>query len=67
MCPFFCCKFKIEFLTHALNITRPTATKYLDTLCAEGYLQKEKIGRSNYYINKALFSILTKPLLDSNT
>ena len=58
---------KIEFLTQALNITRPTATKYLDALCAEGYLQKEKIGRSNYYINKALFGILTKPLLDSNT
>ena len=58
---------KIEFLTKALNITRLTATKYLDALCAEGYLQKEKIGRSNYYINKALFGILTKPLLDSNT
>ena len=58
---------KIEFLTQALNITRPTATKYLDALCAEGYLQKEKIGRSNYYINKALFGILTNPLLDSNT
>ena len=57
---------KIEFLTKALNITRLTATKYLDALCAEGYLQKEKIGRSNYYINKALFGILTKPLLDSN-
>jgi Fic family protein len=58
---------KIEFLTKALNITRLTATKYLDALCAEGYLQKEKTGRSNYYINKALFGILTKPLLDSNT
>jgi len=57
---------KIEFLTKALNITRLTATKYLDALCAEGYLQKEKIGRSNYYINKALFGILTKPLMDSN-
>ena len=56
---------KIEFLTKALNITRLTATKYLDALCAEGYLHKEKIGRSNYYINKALFGILTKPLSDS--
>ncbi len=56
---------KIEFLMKVLNISRPTATKYLDALCAEGYVQKEKIGRSNYYINKALFGILTKPLSDS--
>ena len=56
---------KIEILMKVLNISRPTATKYLDALCAEGYVQKEKIGRSNYYINKALFGILTKPLSDS--
>jgi len=56
---------KIDFLTKALSITRLTATKYLDALCAEGYVHKEKIGRSNYYINRALFGILTKPLSDS--
>jgi Fic family protein len=43
-----------------LNISRLTAAKYLETLVSEGYLQKEKIGKSNYYINKALFEILTK-------
>ena len=53
------------FFTYVTS--RLTATKYLDALCAEGYVQKEKAGRSNYYINKALFGILTKPLLDSNT
>jgi len=51
---------KIEFLQKALNISRLTAAKYLETLVSEGYLQKEKIGKSNYYINKALFEILTK-------
>ncbi len=52
---------KIEFLVEDLGVSRLTAAKYLDTLCEGGYLQKKKIGRSNYYINKALFSILTKP------
>nr|WP_236848179.1 hypothetical protein [Chlorobaculum limnaeum] len=41
-------------------MSRITATKYLDTLAQEGFLKKEKIGRSNYYINLALFGILLK-------
>lgn len=51
---------KIEFLEKALGITRLTAAKYLDTLSKDGLLKKEKIGRSNYYINTALFKILTE-------
>lgn len=44
-----------------LKVSRLTATKYLDAL-AEGdrFLKKAKIGRSNYYINIALFNILAK-------
>ena len=52
---------KIEFMEKALKITRLTAAKYLDTLSKDGFLKKEKIGRSNYYINKALFGILSQP------
>lgn len=52
---------KIEFIEKALSVTRLTAAKYLDTLSNDGFLQKEKIGRSNYYINKALFGILSEP------
>jgi hypothetical protein len=43
-----------------LNIGRITATKYLDALAADGLLQKERIGRSNFYINTALYNILTR-------
>jgi len=50
---------KIEFIEKALKVSRLTATKYLDTLCTDGFLKKEKIGRSNYYINIALYQLLT--------
>jgi len=55
---------KIDFLEKALKVSRLTATKYLDTLSDDGFLQKEKIGRSNYYINIALFHILTASTSD---
>lgn len=49
---------KIQFLQDDLRVTRLTATKYLDKLAASGFLVKHRIGRSNYYINTALVSIL---------
>ena len=51
---------KIEFVVRDLQVTRLTATKYLDTLAAGGFLRKKKMGRSNYYINTVLFNLLTK-------
>jgi Fic family protein len=51
---------KIDFLMRDLNIGRITATKYLDALTEDGLLQKEKLGRSNFYINSALYGILTR-------
>lgn len=50
---------KIEFIQHDLNVSRLTATRYLDVLTETGFLRKRKIGRSNYYINEPLFRILT--------
>lgn len=50
---------KIEFIQSDLNVSRLTATKYLEALAADGFLHKRKIGRSNYYINVPLYSILT--------
>lgn len=49
---------KIEFLQHALNVSRLTATKYLDVLVDDGFMTKHKVGRSNYYVNLALNQIL---------
>jgi len=51
---------KIEFVEHDLKVSRLTATKYLEALVAGGFLQKRKVGRSNYYINVPLFDILTR-------
>lgn len=50
---------KIEFVERDLRVSRVTATKYLETLTASGFLRKRKHGRSNYYINLALVPILT--------
>jgi len=52
---------KIEFLQNDLQVSRLTATKYLDALTETGFLLKQKVGRSNYYINHALTGILTTP------
>lgn len=51
---------KIEFIMRDLKVSRITATKYLEALTEDGLLKKEKISRSNYYINVALYNILTK-------
>lgn len=50
---------KIQFVEDDLRVSRLTAMKYLDVLTGGGFLQKRKIGRSNYYMNIALNAILT--------
>jgi Fic family protein len=50
---------KIEFIQKDLKVSRLTATRYLDLLADGGFVQKQKIGRSNYYINRPLYAILT--------
>jgi Fic family protein len=49
---------KIEFVQRDLQVSRLTATKYIDALVAGGFLQKQKIGRSNYYVNVALSAVV---------
>lgn len=49
---------RIEFVQRDLQVSRLTATKYLDALAAGGFVQKQKIGRGNYYINLALNAVL---------
>jgi Fic family protein len=49
---------KIEFVQNDLKVSRLTATKYMDALAEEGFVLKQKVGRSNYYINVALNQIL---------
>jgi Fic family protein len=49
---------KIEFVQRDLQVSRLTATKYIDALVAGGFLQKQKVGRSNYYVNVALSAVV---------
>lgn len=49
---------KIDFVVKDLEVTRPTATRYLDELSTLGVLHKEKIWKDNYYINTDLFNLL---------
>lgn len=49
---------KVQFLEHDLNISRATATRYLDTLAEAEILEKHKLGRENYYLNKSLVDLL---------
>lgn len=49
---------KIEFVQRDLQVSRITATKYLEALTAGGFVQKQKLGRGNYYVNLGLKAIL---------
>lgn len=49
---------KIAFVQRDLKVSRITATKYIDALAEAGFVEKHKIGRSNYYVNVALNDIL---------
>jgi Fic family protein len=53
---------KIEFVQRDLQVTRLTATRYLDSLAQGGLLEKIKVGRSSYYVNVALNKILTQSI-----
>lgn len=57
-CLFFSPYTKVEHVSSRLNISRPTATKYLDAITELGLLTKTKIWRQNYYINTSLVAIL---------
>lgn len=50
---------RIDFIRNDLKVSRLTATKYLDQLVDGGFLHKQKVGRSNYYVNLPLSRILT--------
>lgn len=50
---------RISFIERDLQVSRLTATKYLEKMTADGLLEKRKVGRNSYYINVALNQILT--------
>ena len=48
---------KIEYIMRDLEVTRLTASKYLEELSALGLVEKIKIGKTNYYINQQLVDL----------
>ena len=50
---------RIEFIERDLGVTRQTASKYLGALSDGGILEKHTLGRSNYYVNRELFDLLS--------
>ncbi|HPG20657.1 MAG TPA: Fic family protein [Flexilinea sp.] len=49
---------KIDFVIRDVGVKRVTAGSYLDALAEAGFIEKQKIWRSNYYINVPLFKLL---------
>jgi len=50
---------KIDFVIRDVGVSRPTATIYLEELVKAGFLEKQRVWRSNYYVNKPLFELLS--------
>ena len=49
---------KVEFIVDALDVNRKTASTYLELLVENGCLEKQKLGKSNFYVNKELYDLL---------
>ena len=50
---------RIEFVQRDLKVSRITAANYLNRLADDKLLTRKKLGTGNYYINDALFELLT--------
>lgn len=50
---------KIEFIERDLSVSRSTAIRYLEELVRNKFLEKQKLGRESYYVNKSLFELLS--------
>lgn len=50
---------KIEFVERELGVSRVTAGKYLDLLAAAGFVRKQRLGKTNFYLNEPLLALLS--------
>lgn len=49
---------KIEYIIEDIGVSRITAANYLNTLARDGVLRKERVGKTNFYINPKLLELL---------
>ena len=52
---------KIEYLMNDLDISRNTAIRYLEQLEKADLIERKKVGRDNFYVNKSLIHLLISP------
>ena len=48
---------KIEFIERDMQVTRNTASKYLQMIVDTGLVEKVKVGKTNYYFNTRLIEL----------
>ncbi len=48
---------KIDAVKDELQVSRLTATRYLNLLTEHNFLRQQKVGKYNYYINPSLFDL----------
>jgi Fic family protein len=51
---------KVQFIVDQVGVSRITATRYLNQLTEHGFVNKKKVGRTNYYINKPLVRLISQ-------
>lgn len=49
---------KIQFLVRDLQISRATATRYMDALDEGGIMEKQRLGRESYNLNRKRTDLL---------
>jgi Fic family protein len=49
---------KVQFVVDQVGVSRLTATKYLNQLAEQGFVNKHKMGRTNYYVNEPLVRLI---------
>lgn len=55
---------KIEFIERDLGVSRSAPSKYLEQIASAGLLRKQKVGRTNFFINDPLYRLLSGVSLD---
>jgi predicted transcriptional regulator len=48
----------VAFVQSDLGVSRATATRYLEALAEGGILEKHRLGRESYYVNRELVDLL---------